>query len=575
MGAIIPIIFVFQSGNIIIQNLFWRCALSSLLRSFSIAYFLAVLIQSKWLKWLKWPIMLTACIIGVLLSFSYLRYNLPISPTLFAIISNTSAPEIRSFLSTLPFWIFLAMPLIITGCISIFYLTDKKSHVISTIMVRHHWLFAVCTFSVMAIVAGGGWKFKEVFQAWQFSDYKELNNWNYNRFFSWTMPRDVYSALGLACSEINLKSEYIDLQRIIDTKIIARDMLSPNDSLDVILVIGESYQPWHASLYGYPLLTTPRMSEEHQKDNLIVFRDAASVSNCTPEVIFNILTLNRVSEDEPYEKHTFFPQLFANAGWQTFYCEHQYSSTLFDMTIHDFINNQISRNMGWTKYIPSHVSPFDAENLRYDWNHIDSVKRNLPHRLTIYHIKGQHFDYEDRYPLNSAFNKFNATDYDWRSESWLDIKRKNTIAHYDNATFYNDYCLGLLFDRYRNSNAILVYTSDHGEEIYDYRDFAHREFYYCSKDLDKWIDYEIRVPLVVWMSDQFKKMYPEKVIAINKATNNVISIDDIGHFILSISRIHTSAYNPHHDFSSPLYIAPIRKTLDNVPIPPLKEVTVK
>jgi len=46
------------------------------------------------------------------------------------------------------------------------------------------------------------------------------------------------------------------------------------DSLNVILIIGESYNKYHASIYGYALPTTPHLEKEQNMGNLCVFTDA-------------------------------------------------------------------------------------------------------------------------------------------------------------------------------------------------------------------------------------------------------------------------------------------------------------
>lgn len=572
MGATIPFLSFFQSEESIVKDLFWRCSLSSIIRSFSIAYILATLLLCKRLKWLKWPLIVCSGIIGITLSLCYSRYHLPVSPALFAILTNTSLPEIRGFISTLPQWFLIALPFAFLAYIFIYLIIEKKCHFKYFSLTRHSYLSVISASIILIMTAVGLWKFREVFHAWHCTDKTELDDWNYNRLFSWGMPRDIYSAIGLLSAEINIDKRNIESQRLSDTRISAQNTIMPNDSLNIIFVIGESYQPWHAGIYGYQLPTTPKMASEQLSGNLVAFNDAASVVNTTPDAIFNILSLNRIANDETYFTSTFFPQLFTNAGWDTFFCEHQFTpNSIFDNSIYNFVNNQISQNYGWTKYIESHNFPYDADNLYNDWKVIDSFNPKSPHRLTIYHLKGQHFDYNDKYPNTTQFNRFTINDYEWRKEYWLDSKRKQTIAHYDNATLYNDYCMGLLFDRYRNHNAIIIYCSDHAEEIYDYRDFCHRE-YYNIKDYDKWVDYEIRIPLVVWMSDLFIQKYPQLVNDIKSSVNKVISIDDIGHFILSVGGIETSPYNPTHDFSSSQYIAPERITINNIRIKPINRV---
>ena len=53
------------------------------------------------------------------------------------------------------------------------------------------------------------------------------------------------------------------------------------DSMDLVLVIGESYNKWHSSLYGYGLDTSPLMQAERDRGLLTVFTDAISPYNLT------------------------------------------------------------------------------------------------------------------------------------------------------------------------------------------------------------------------------------------------------------------------------------------------------
>ena len=78
----------------------------------------------------------------------------------------------------------------------------------------------------------------------------------------------------------------------------------------------------------------------------------------------------------------------------------------------------------------------------------------------------------------------------------MDKNKKWAIATYDNATLYNDAVMGHIFDLYRNKNAVVVYFSDHGEEIYDYRDQRGRHVSYApSADM---LRHQNEVPFVIW-----------------------------------------------------------------------------
>ena len=63
--------------------------------------------------------------------------------------------------------------------------------------------------------------------------------------------------------------------------------LSPH----IVLIIGESYNKHHASLYGYPLPTTPRQDYRKSNGELFVFDDVVTSWNITSNVFLNIFSL--------------------------------------------------------------------------------------------------------------------------------------------------------------------------------------------------------------------------------------------------------------------------------------------
>lgn len=52
-------------------------------------------------------------------------------------------------------------------------------------------------------------------------------------------------------------------------------------SPETVLILGESYNKHHAALYGYPLPTTPRLSQEEAAGRLYPFTDVVSPANFT------------------------------------------------------------------------------------------------------------------------------------------------------------------------------------------------------------------------------------------------------------------------------------------------------
>lgn len=569
LGALVPINYLLGNTGPFTGIAFYNCAFSSCTRSFAIAYIIAWFLQIKYLHCLKYPIIIVFSIITLLIFSAHLLYHINISPTLYSIISSTSLQEIKSYLKTLQWYYVLYFIIGLCLIIGIFFIVDTKVHSIHFKFKHNHVFVVPCAVIIIISFFFGIQKFKEVLISWKFSDYKAFVTWQFDRGFSWFMPRDVYSATALLFQELSFKSRLWESQIINDIHTPATTSYSDNDSINLIFVIGESYQRAHAALYGYTLPTTPNMNREKESGNLIPIHDATTVCPNTIGALSNMLSLNRVSDNESYDDFSFFPLLFHNAGWETFFCDHQYTPTsIFDNELYHLTNNPILTKYCWTAYIDNFQIKYDHLNLNTDWVQIDANTGMSPHRLIIYHLKGQHFYYKDQYPNTQQFTKFTYRDYRNRTEPWLDDKRRQTIAEYDNAVYYNDYIMKRLFDKYRTSTSIIVYVPDHGEEVYDYRNYYGRDMHPDS-NFEQWIDCLMRIPLTIWMSDAFINKYPEKYDSIKNAQQRIVSTDDIGHFLLWIGGIQTKPYNPHHNFVSPEYVTPSRKTLDRMPIPPL------
>lgn len=156
-----------------------------------------------------------------------------------------------------------------------------------------------------------------------------------------------------------------------------------------------------------------------------------------------------------------------------------------------------------------------------------------------------------------GWERFGVEDYRYRKEPWMDDERRQMIADYDNATFANDSVMGMIYNHFRDKNAVVVYVSDHGEEVYDYRDSMGRKNR-TDNTMEQYIESFFMVPATVWMSPKFNELYPGKVDAIKKAASRRGSIDDIGHFILGLAEVSSPYYRPERDIASESY-RPVRR----------------
>ena len=91
------------------------------------------------------------------------------------------------------------------------------------------------------------------------------------------------------------------------------------------------------------------------------------------------------------------------------------------------------------------------------------------------------------------------------------------IAQYDDALYYNDYIVSGIIDKFRctGEDSIVVYVPDHGEAVYDEGGFTGHIEENPSRHM-------IEIPVIIWASDKFKELHPEKWPAIQAAVNKVL-----------------------------------------------------
>lgn len=138
---------------------------------------------------------------------------------------------------------------------------------------------------------------------------------------------------------------------------------------------------------------------------------------------------------------------------------------------------------------------------------------------------------------------------------------KSEIAHYDNATLYNDYVVSEIIRHYKDKNCVLVYYSDHGEEIYDYRPSLGRKLKPMCSNLLK---YQFDIPFMVWCSDTYKQRHPDIIRRLRAAANKPLTIDHIAHTLLALGGIRTPYYRKRFDILNPSYQLGPRIVNDNI-----------
>ena len=334
---------------------------------------------------------------------------------------------------------------------------------------------------------------------------------------------------------------------------------SPN----IVLIIGESYGKVHSQLYGYKYPTTPRQVKLERSGLLTRFSDVVSCWNLTSFVFKNVLSMHVVGQKGEWCDYALFPELFKKAGYNVTFLTNQFlpqaKEAIYDFSGGFFLNNpELSKFLFTTRNNSLHR--FD-EGLLADYDGLvksgDIVINNARDRksaakdpnLIIFHLIGQHVNYRTRVPNDRRV--FTASDY---AESRPDLseRRRRVLADYDNACLYNDSIVASIIKRFENTNSIVIYMPDHGEECYEPgRNFICRNH---SADVD-WplAHYEFEVPFWIYCTHRYAVTHPEIFKAIKDAKDKRFMTDALPHMLVWLAGISAKDYRPEYNLLSPQY----------------------
>ena len=312
-------------------------------------------------------------------------------------------------------------------------------------------------------------------------------------------------------------------------------------SPSIVLIIGESANKHHSQLYGYHLPTTPNQMKRKDDGELFVFSNVITPWNITSNVFNNVFSLYHYGSDKSWNEYPLFPLLFRQAGYHVTFLSNQYVkrrlSGNFNQAGGFFLEDD-----EWAETL------FDIRNRRkntYDGDFIkqDSIIPNQTNNLIIYHLHGQHFSYNKRYP--KEWDIFKSKDYSSRE---LKPEHKKIVAHYDNATLYNDYVLEQILRKYEGKETIVIYMPDHGEECYDDLPIHGRIH---AKPTWQQVHQEFEIPFWIWCSESYKEAHPDIVELTRNATGRPFMTDNLPHLLMFLAGIECPLYKEEFNLISP------------------------
>lgn len=319
---------------------------------------------------------------------------------------------------------------------------------------------------------------------------------------------------------------------------------------NIVLIIGESYGKHHSHQYGYFMPTTPRQEALERQGLLVPFKDVVSPYNLTSFVFKNIFSLQVIGDTKDWCDYPLFPEVFRKAGYHVTFITNQFlpraKQAVYDFSGGFFLNHpELSKAMFDSRN--STLYKYDAGLLNDYDNH--QAQNNTEHNLILFHLMGQHVNYGQRTPARAKH--FKAEDYKTIRHD-LGEKRRQTLADYDNAVLYNDSIVDQIIERFKDKEAIVIYTPDHGEECYEgHRGFICRNH---SSNIDyNLARYEFEIPFWIYTSPSYKAKHPEVFQQIIAAKDKKFMIDALPHLLLYLGGIHTKDYRDEHNILSKNY----------------------
>jgi len=308
----------------------------------------------------------------------------------------------------------------------------------------------------------------------------------------------------------------------------------------LVLVIGESTQRGHMSLYGYGRDTTPELKALRDSDpNLTVFNNVVTSRPYTIEILQQALTFANEQNPDRYLTQPSLMNMMKQAGYKTFWITNQQTMTARNTMLAVF-----SKQTDVQYYMNQQRTQSARE---YDTNVLAPFKTVLadpaPKKFIIVHLLGTHLKYKYRYPEN--WGKFDGQTTGL--PTGLSEDQQEAYNDYDNANRFNDHVVSTLIKDFKQTspNGFLLYFSDHGEEVYDTppHDIQGRNEAQPTRPM-------YTIPFIVWTSPGWMASHPRDMRA---DADRKYSSAELIHTWSDLAGLSYDGYDPTRSIVNPAF----------------------
>lgn len=303
----------------------------------------------------------------------------------------------------------------------------------------------------------------------------------------------------------------------------------------MVFILGETARSQNQELNGYSRST----NRYTRGKNIISFHD---VSSCGTATAVSVPCMYSQLPKRDYDKRLAnhqdnFLDIMKRAGISLLWKDN------------DSGDKGVAKNITYQEIKRNIKSKYCNGNTCYDMallENFDSDVRSLEgNRMLSLHLIGSHGPtYFQRYPDEHRIFTPDCPRSDIENCNLDEI-----INTYDNTILYSDYVISQTIEKLEKLesefNTALFYISDHGESMGENGLFLHGTPYKLAPD------FQTKVPMMVWMSEDFKQAKNIDSKCLNQAAQQrSYSQDNVFHSMLGIMDVDTKVYQPELDLFS-------------------------
>ena len=286
--------------------------------------------------------------------------------------------------------------------------------------------------------------------------------------------------------------------------------IKDQDSLLVVLVVGESVRADHLSINGYDRKTTPKLSAI---PGILSFPNISTTHTYTGASLPQILT--NQGQERKDQRYTSIYSVWNKGGFDSFWIGNQTLERSYAPVVN---TNDTVMLIDAFKSVFSYDKRKDADLLEPFKTFLPQASRSV----VSLHMIGSHWWYEDRYTdKERIFTPVIDSKY------IPSLSSEQMINAYDNTLVYLDGFLASLIETLEQTKipSVMIYISDHGEQLGEDGKWLHAQAGDAAKN----------PAYLMWFSHNYQRQHPETLDYFTEAAKQKSTTDRVFYDLLLIS----------------------------------------